>query len=73
MAKLQRFYVTSIPCVMICDRRSGKLITRDGRKAVEEEEEEEEEDNVDGVDGGAFARRVLERWRREDWSSLDED
>ena len=66
LSSSQRFYVTSIPCVMVCDRRSGKLITRDGRKAVEEEEEEENDDE----DSAAFAKRVLDRWRREDWTSL---
>ena len=48
---------------MVCDR-SGRLITRDGRKIVEEEEKEEEEQREKG-----FAERVLERWDRENWNS----
>ncbi len=55
--------MTSIPAIMVCDR-SGRLITRDGRKIVEEEEKEE-----DGKYAKGFAERVLERWDRENWNS----
>ncbi len=67
MHSSQKFYVTSIPCVMVCNR-GGKLITRDGRKAVEEQYQEEQEDASKSP--GRLARKVLERWDQEDWKTL---